>query len=96
MVEHGLRHLTWVAADDPAISAGLPPAWRPVLAAYVPNPSGILDDDGRPPVTDLAEEPPPQTPQTRQPTLMTRCACGREMSRAQALAMAIPAEDPSR
>jgi hypothetical protein len=38
VVEHGLRHLAWLAADDPAISAELPPAWRPVLAGYVPEP----------------------------------------------------------
>jgi hypothetical protein len=38
VVEHGLRHLAWLAADDPAISAELPAAWRPVLAGYVPEP----------------------------------------------------------
>jgi hypothetical protein len=38
VVEHGLRHLAWLAADDPTVAAELPPAWRPVLAAYVPEP----------------------------------------------------------
>jgi hypothetical protein len=38
VVEHGLRHLAWLAAEDPAVSAELPAAWRPVLAAYVPEP----------------------------------------------------------
>jgi hypothetical protein len=38
VVEHGLRHLAWLAQDDPAVAAELPPAWRPLLAAYVPEP----------------------------------------------------------
>lgn len=38
VVEHGLRHLAWLAQDDPTVAAELPPAWRPVLAAYVPEP----------------------------------------------------------
>ena len=38
VVEHGLRHLAWLAKDDPVVAAELPPAWRPVLAEYVPEP----------------------------------------------------------
>ncbi len=38
VVEHGLRHLAWLAQDDPVVAAELPPAWRPLLAAYVPEP----------------------------------------------------------
>ena len=38
VVEHGLRHLAWLAKDDPAVAAELPSAWRPVLAEYVPEP----------------------------------------------------------
>jgi hypothetical protein len=38
VVEHGLRHLAWLAVDDPAVAAELPAAWRPVLASYVPEP----------------------------------------------------------
>jgi hypothetical protein len=38
VVEHGLRHLAWLAADDPAVAAELPAAWTPVLAGYVPEP----------------------------------------------------------
>jgi hypothetical protein len=38
VVEHGLRHLAWLVEDDPVVAAELPPDWRPVLAAYVPEP----------------------------------------------------------
>jgi hypothetical protein len=38
VVEHGLRHLAWLAEDDPVVGAELPEAWRPVLASYVPAP----------------------------------------------------------
>jgi hypothetical protein len=38
VVEHGLRHLAWLAKDDPVVAAELPPAWRPLLADYVPEP----------------------------------------------------------
>ena len=42
VVEHGLRHLAWLAEDDPAVAATLPPGWRPILAAYVPEPFRAL------------------------------------------------------
>ncbi|HSL32155.1 MAG TPA: hypothetical protein VK871_00820, partial [Candidatus Limnocylindrales bacterium] len=38
VVEHALRHLAWLAVDDPVVSAELPPAWRPALTSYVPEP----------------------------------------------------------
>ena len=38
VVEHGLRHLAWLVQDDPVVAAELPPPWRPLLAAYVPEP----------------------------------------------------------
>jgi hypothetical protein len=38
VVEHGLRHLAWLAQDDPVVARELPPAWIPLLAAYVPEP----------------------------------------------------------
>ena len=38
VVEHGLRHLAWLAKDDPVVAAELPPAWRPLLAEYLPEP----------------------------------------------------------
>jgi hypothetical protein len=38
VVEHGLRHLAWLVQDDLVVAAELPPAWHPLLAAYVPEP----------------------------------------------------------
>ena len=38
VVEHGLRHLAWLAKDDPVVAAELPRAWRPLLADYIPEP----------------------------------------------------------
>ena len=38
VVEHGLRHLAWLARDDPAVGAELPQQWRSALSAYVPEP----------------------------------------------------------
>jgi hypothetical protein len=42
VVEHGLRHLAWLVEDDPMVADELPPAWRPVLATYVPEPFRAL------------------------------------------------------
>lgn len=38
VVEHGLRHLAWLATDDPVVRAELSDAWRRALAGYVPEP----------------------------------------------------------
>lgn len=38
VVEHALRHLAWLAEDDPVVRAELSTAWRAALAAYVPEP----------------------------------------------------------
>jgi hypothetical protein len=38
VVEHGLRHLAWLAKDDPVVAAGLPAGWRALLADYLPEP----------------------------------------------------------
>lgn len=38
VVEHGLRHMAWLAVDDPVVAAELPPGWRTLLATYVPEP----------------------------------------------------------
>lgn len=38
VIEHALRHLAWLAVDDPVVSAELPPRWRTALADYVPEP----------------------------------------------------------
>jgi hypothetical protein len=38
VVEHALRHLAWLAEDDPVVREELSPAWHAALAAYVPEP----------------------------------------------------------
>ena len=38
VVEHALRHLAWLAQDDPAVKATLSPAWLAALDGYVPAP----------------------------------------------------------
>ena len=37
VLEHALRHLSWLVRDDPAVSVALA-AWTPDLDAYVPEP----------------------------------------------------------
>jgi hypothetical protein len=38
VVEHGLRHMAWLATDDAAVAARLPAAWHSLLTAYLPEP----------------------------------------------------------
>jgi hypothetical protein len=38
VLEHGLRHLAWLAKDDEVVAERLNPAWRDALAGYVPEP----------------------------------------------------------
>jgi hypothetical protein len=38
VVEHALRHLAWLAEDDPVVRAELSAGWRAALAEYVPEP----------------------------------------------------------
>jgi hypothetical protein len=38
VVEHGLRHMAWLAKDDVVVAAELPAGWRNLLAEYVPEP----------------------------------------------------------
>jgi hypothetical protein len=38
VLEHGLRHLAWLAQDDPVVAGELSPAWKQVLSAYTPEP----------------------------------------------------------
>lgn len=38
VLEHGLRHLAWLARDDEVVRSTLSEEWRGVLAAYVPEP----------------------------------------------------------
>jgi len=42
VVEHGLRHMAWLAADDPAVAEELSEGWRSVLRNYVPEPFRAL------------------------------------------------------
>ena len=38
VVEHALRHLAWLAEDDPVVRRELSDEWREALHAYVPEP----------------------------------------------------------
>lgn len=38
VLEHGLRHLAWLAKDDPVVAAELSNDWRQALAGYIPEP----------------------------------------------------------
>lgn len=38
VLEHGLRHLAWLAKDDEVVQATLSDAWKSLLAGYVPEP----------------------------------------------------------
>ena len=42
VVEHGIRHLAWLVADDPVVAGELSGEWRRVLAEYVPEPFRAL------------------------------------------------------
>jgi hypothetical protein len=42
VLEHGLRHMAWLAKDDPVVSHALDPGWRDLLAPYVPEPFRAL------------------------------------------------------
>lgn len=41
VLEHALRHLAWLVAEDPVIAAALP-GWRGLLAGYLPEPFAAL------------------------------------------------------
>jgi hypothetical protein len=43
VLEHALRHLAWLTADDPAIGGALAD-WRPILEPYLPEPFRQLED----------------------------------------------------
>jgi hypothetical protein len=38
VVEHGLRHMAWLAKEDPVVSSELSESWKRVLNGYVPEP----------------------------------------------------------
>jgi hypothetical protein len=42
VVEHGLRHMAWLAQDDAVVAAELEPAWHAALAPYTPEPFRAL------------------------------------------------------
>lgn len=43
VLEHGLRHLAWLASDDPVVRQELShDAWQSVLAPYIPEPFRAL------------------------------------------------------
>ena len=42
VVEHGLRHLAWLAVDDPTVKTTLSDGWHASLREYVPEPFRAL------------------------------------------------------
>jgi hypothetical protein len=42
VVEHGLRHISWLSKDDPVIARELSAEWKDVIASYVPEPFRAL------------------------------------------------------
>jgi hypothetical protein len=38
VLEHGLRHLAWLALDDPTVKATLDGRWKKLLLDYMPEP----------------------------------------------------------
>jgi hypothetical protein len=42
VVEHGLRHMAWLAQDDPIVASVLDERWRDALASYIPEPFRAL------------------------------------------------------
>lgn len=38
VVEHALRHLAWLAEDDPVVAGALGEGWRAPLSVYAPEP----------------------------------------------------------
>jgi hypothetical protein len=38
VLEHGLRHLAWLAREDEVVMAALSEGWKRALAEYVPEP----------------------------------------------------------
>jgi len=42
VMEHGIRHLAWLVADDPVVAGELSGEWRRILAEYIPEPFRTL------------------------------------------------------
>lgn len=48
VIEHGLRHLAWLAEENPVVRTTLDDGWHAVLAGYVPEPFRQLEPtDGK-------------------------------------------------
>jgi len=43
VLEHGLRHLAWLARDDEVVKKTLSDDWKRVLGSYVPGPFRHMD-----------------------------------------------------
>ena len=43
VLEHGLRHLAWLATEDDTVRAALDDDWHDILDGYVPEPFQQLD-----------------------------------------------------
>lgn len=43
VLEHGLRHLAWLAKEDPVVRATLDDGWHALLTGYVPEPFRQLE-----------------------------------------------------
>ena len=44
VLEHALRHLAWLAGDDPAIRSMLGPSWIEALSVYRPEPCRSIQE----------------------------------------------------
>jgi hypothetical protein len=42
VLEHGLRHLAWLAKDDPVVSETLSVEWKRILEGYTPEPFRVV------------------------------------------------------
>lgn len=42
VLEHALRHLAWLASDDPVVATILSPDWKAALSSYTPEPFRAL------------------------------------------------------
>jgi len=42
VVEHGLRHMAWLAEEDAVVAGALDERWRALLSSYVPEPFRAL------------------------------------------------------
>lgn len=47
VLEHGLRHLAWLATEDDTVRAALDDGWHHILDGYVPEPFRQLDEGER-------------------------------------------------